>query len=1291
MSLFISLNAVNLPPIRSVKICSTLAFLYAGFLCISSLQEAITDRTISVKIILDILSFPGSILLLFCAFKQHDSVDTYPVNADACYTPLQGEDPDATGQITSCPVTPFAKAGFFSKMSFWWLNPLMKKGREKILEEQDIPKLREADRAQTCYLMYMEQLSKHKQKERTDPPPMFSILLSMYWEAIFVTGFFALVKVLSLSTGPLFLRAFIRVAEGKEAFKHESYLLTVGLFVAKCLESLSERQWFFRTRLVGLQVRSLLSAAIHQKQLRLSNSARMTHSPGEIVNYVSLDAYRIGEFPYWFHQIWSTSLQLCLALFTVYYSVGWASVAALIAIVLTVAACSPLVKLQHEYQKKLMVAQGKRLKAITEALANMKVLKLYAWETHFKNVIEGLRKEEFKWISGVMAQKGWNLVLFWSSPTIVPVVTFWTCYFLGIPLDAANAFTFLSCLRIVQEPIRLIPDVLGVFIEAKVSLDRIVRFLQEPELTNRNLQPKCNDIVCEHPVFIRCTEISWDTNPSSRATLRNINLTIKPGEKVAICGEVGSGKSTVLAAVLGEVPNIKGIVDHHGKIAYVSQTAWIQTGSIQENILFGLVMDPIRYAAVLQKCCLVKDLEMLPYGDLTEIGERGVNLSGGQKQRVQLARALYQDADIYLLDDPFSAVDAHTATRLFNDYIMGALSGKTVLLVTHQVDFLPAFSSILLMSGGEIIRDNTYNELLSSSQEFQDLVNAHNNTTETEMQVRTSCSRLPIQSTGEIQSEYVKEKSGVPSGEQLIKQEEREIGDTGLKPYLQYLSHNKGFLYFSLASIFHMMFLIGQFIQNFWLAADIQNSTVNRVKLITVYTLIGCGLAIFLFLRSLYLVVLSCRASESIFSTLLKSLFRASMSFYDSTPLGRILSRVSSDLSIIDLEIAIKSVVAVGSTMNAYLTLAVLGILAWPVVFVIIPTVYLSILLQKHYFASSKELVRINGTTKASARHKKNHIAGLLDDRGSLVTDKTGIEGLCIKSFRDLFTSKYTGPNSSILSALQGRVSPMMVNNLDRDFTSYEVLVALKQIHSSKAPGPDGMNANFYKNYWHIIGGDIISAALDFLNNGIMVRDVNLTHIVLIPKVKSPSSMKDFRPISLCNVLYKIISKVLTNRLKSILPHIISNNQSAFVPGRLIYDNIMVAFEAIHHLKNKKVGRRGHMAVKLDLSKAFDRVEWNFLEDTMRAMGFPEWWINHVMTCVRTVEYSVLINGCPTKKFTPSRGIRQGDPLSPFLFLLCAEGLSALLSRAISRGDLKGLTLCQGCPCQLVAIYNIMV
>ncbi|GLT96020.1 hypothetical protein SLE2022_136690 [Rubroshorea leprosula] len=275
---------------------------------------------------------------------------------------------------------------------------------------------------------------------------------------------------------------------------------------------------------------------------------------------------------------------------------------------------------------------------------------------------------------------------------------------------------------------------------------------------------------------------------------------------------------------------------------------------------------------------------------------------------------------------------------------------------------------------------------------------------------------------------------------------------------------------------------------------------------------------------------------------------------------------------------------------------------------------------------------------RASARRKKNHIAALIDDNGTSISDRRGVEEICVRYFKDLFTSGYSGPNRRILQALMGRISPSMATFLDRDFTSFEVLAALKQIHSSKAPGPDGMNASFYKNYLHIIGEDITAITLDFLNNGIMEKDINLTHIVLIPKVKCPSSMKEFQPISLCNVLYKVISKVLTNRLKSVLPQIISKNQSAFVPGRLIYDNVMVAFEAIHHLKHKRAGQRGDMAVKVDLSKAFDRVEWNFLEDIMQAMGFPDKWTNHVMMCVRTIEYAVLLNGCPIKKFTPSMG-----------------------------------------------------
>uniref|UniRef100_M1ABF4 ABC-type xenobiotic transporter n=1 Tax=Solanum tuberosum TaxID=4113 RepID=M1ABF4_SOLTU len=730
-----------------------------------------------------------------------------------------------------------------------------------------------------------------------------------------------------LTTGPLFLHTFIEVAEGRESFKYEGYALSAGFFLAKCLESLAERQWLFRSRLIGLQ----------------------------IMNYVTVDAHKIGV----------------------------AASAALVIIILTVLVNSPLAKLQLKYQTNLMIAQDKRLKAITEALAHMKVLKLYSWEKHFMDAISKLRSEETKWLSSVQTQRGYYLLLFWSSPILVSSATFVACYLFGVPLHVSSVFTFLASIRLVQLPIRNLPDVVGAFIEAKVSLSRIVKFLEEPDMHTRDMKKQRQDDV---NICINCTDVSWEMN-SLKPTLKDITLDIKHGEKVAVCGEVGSGKSTLLSLILGEVPYIKGTVDVYGKIAYVSQTAWIQTGTIQENILFGSNMEPQRYRQALERSSLVKDLEILPFGDLTEIGERGNNLSGGQKQRVQLARALYQDADIYLLDDPFSAVDAHTSTSLFNDYVVGALSGKTILLVTHQVEFLPAFDSILLLSNGKIMKSGTFDELLSKSKEFQDLVNAQKTPPDPKCQEVYASNKRPkaaeIESDNNVSSEERDEVDSL-EGDQLIKAEEREVGDAGLKPYIQYLKHYKGFLYFSLAAIAHTMFVVGQYIQSYKLAIDLQDSSVSRLKLINVYAVIGFGLIIFLVLRSLLTVKMGLDASKSVYSTLSNSLFFAPMSFFDSTPLGRILSRVSSDMSIVDIELPFLINFTVGSIIILYSTYVILCIFAPEVLLVIVLMIYVTILVQRYYNASAKELMRLNGTTKSLvANHLAESISGIMTIRAS--------------------------------------------------------------------------------------------------------------------------------------------------------------------------------------------------------------------------------------------------------------------------------------------------------------------
>jgi hypothetical protein len=240
----------------------------------------------------------------------------------------------------------------------------------------------------------------------------------------------------------------------------------------------------------------------------------------------------------------------------------------------------------------------------------------------------------------------------------------------------------------------------------------------------------------------------------------------------------------------------------------------------------------------------------------------------------------------------------------------------------------------------------------------------------------------------------------------------------------------------------------------------------------------------------------------------------------------------------------------------------------------------------------------------------------------------------------------------------------MMNNRLCRPFEEKEVEKALFDMKPSKAPGVDGFIAGFFQKHWQLVKDDVASAVLAFLQGGHMPEILSTTIIALIPKVKNPQNITQYRPISLCNVLYKICSKVIANRLREILDEIIS--QSAFVPRRLITDNVLTAYECIHSMRKKK-GRQGWCAVKLDMIKAYDRVEWAYLQGILQKLGFDEQWVSLVMRCVGTVNFQIKVNGELLQSFKPSRGLRQGDPISPYLFLLCGEGLSSLLKFFFSR------------------------
>ncbi|RKO93601.1 ABC transporter type 1, transmembrane domain-containing protein, partial [Blyttiomyces helicus] len=721
------------------------------------------------------------------------------------------------------------------------------------------------------------------------------------------------------------------------------------------------------------------------------------------VTLMSTDAERIREYvaAYAHRIILEIPLSIILSFGGLFATVGWAAFAGLAAIVVLIPVGSFIGKMISDMQETLMATTDKRVNAINEMLQGIRVIKYFAWETQFIKRITAARSAEVaNWtrLSGYIVY--YNLFTCGTSVSVA-FVTFATYILvLGHPLDASTAFTCISLLALLNESMTALPWAIGEFCKVKVSLDRISRFLAGPELERfRDERPVADHstLSAEPTVGFRAASFKYDSTAAPDADLdtdgpasnniadkeeqsafppefhlRDIDVEFPVGGLSLVTGATGSGKSSLLLALLseclsdkmaGDFPEMKRI---NGKqylptshaTAYVAQSAWIMNATIRDNILFGALYDAKRYQETMEACALIRDLETLEGGDLTEIGEKGVNLSGGQKARISLARAAYSYAPILLLDDPLSAVDAPTAKHLLHHCLLGVMKSRTVVLVSHAVGFvLPHVDFALVLKAGRVTAQGTPAELVRNP--------AADAVFGLELAAASDRDELAATETAAAALEG--------TGATLVDDEARAIGSVSWAVYWSYTKAAGALLFVSVyVFAFFAMNCVG-LLDSVWILYWTDNMgesapPVDRADLVfflAVYSIIGVSIIAMSTAQLALILYGRIRAGTTMHADLLASILGAPMRFFEVTPVGRILNRYSPDADPTPRPIPTSPSSTASQVFRIIFILGVIAFEAPLFIVAAVPLIYTYQLTAKFYLLASRELKRLESISRS--------------------------------------------------------------------------------------------------------------------------------------------------------------------------------------------------------------------------------------------------------------------------------------------------------------------------------------
>lgn len=928
---------------------------------------------------------------------------------------------DALGDEDECP---FEYADVFSVLTFSWMTPMMKYGYKHYLTQDDMWNLRRRDTTRVTGEQLEQAWERELQKKK---PSLWRALFRAFGAPYFRGAVIKMGSDILNFVQPQLLRLLINFIDSYRTDEPQPVVkgvaIAVAMFVVSVSQTMCLHQYFQRAFETGMRVKSALTAMIYSKALKLSNEGRSSKTTGDIVNHMAVDQQRLSDLTQFGIQIWSAPFQITLCMLSLYQLLGLSMLAGIAVMVLMIPLNGAIARIMKKLQMTQMKNKDSRTRLMTEILNNMKSIKLYAWNTAFMNKLNHIRNDlELNTLRKIGATQSFANFTWSSTPFLVSCSTFAVFVLTNEkPLTTEIVFPALTLFNLLTFPLSILPMVITSIIEASVAVRRLTEYFTADELqTGAVIYEEPVAHIGDESVRIRDASFTWNKYQEGNV-LENIDFSARKGELSCIVGRVGSGKSSLLQALLGDLYKTQGEVIVRGRVAYVAQQPWIMNASVRENIVFGHRWDPHFYELTVEACALVDDFKNLPDGDQTEVGERGISLSGGQKARLTLARAVYARADIYLLDDVLSAVDQHVGRHLINRVLgrNGILAGKTRILATNAITVLKEADFIGLLRDKTLVEKGTYEQLLAMKGEVAALVRTTTDDSDQDS-TRSMQDANGLQSPESSESATVvgnEEESALSDEESegqlgplasvrsqtrrgsttatlrrastatwqgprrqlndeeagLKSKQTKEVSEQGKVKWSVYAEYAKtSNLY---AVTFYLLSLLAAQTANvaggFWLKKwsevnDVAGRNPNIGKYIGIYFAFGFGSSALVVLQTLVLwIFCSIEASRKLHERMAFAIFRSPMSFFETTPSGRILNRFSSDIYRVDEVLARTFNMLFVNSARAGFTIAVIAVSTPAFLILVIPlgAIYLSY--QKYYLRTSRELKRLDSVTRS--------------------------------------------------------------------------------------------------------------------------------------------------------------------------------------------------------------------------------------------------------------------------------------------------------------------------------------